>query len=153
MGVNLQGNKRSSVERTVEWVDTDASGHQHNSAIIRWVESAEAQLFRGLGLPDYFSVAPRVQQVINYRDRLWFGQQVTSTVEIGKVGRTSMTLNFEVYGHPHEGHPGGIAAQGTVTTVHLPATADAAQPWPEHIRAATSPELQLDSAGAGHPGP
>ena len=36
---------RASVERTVEWVDTDASGHQHNSAVMRWVESAEAELF------------------------------------------------------------------------------------------------------------
>ncbi|WP_115787109.1 acyl-CoA thioesterase [Arthrobacter silvisoli] len=126
----------ASIERTVEWVDTDASGHQHNSAIVRWVEAAEAELFRQLELPGYFPSAPRVQQVINYTSKLWFGQRVTATVEIRELGRTSMTLAFEVRGHAHGTAEGGIAAYGTVTTAHVPAGAAAAQPWPERIREA-----------------
>src|SRR5213595_194769 len=35
----------ASIDRNVEWVETDASGHQHNSSVMRWVESAEAELF------------------------------------------------------------------------------------------------------------
>lgn len=130
---------QASIERTVEWVDTDASGHQHNSAILRWVEAAEAELFRSLKLPDYFPSAPRVQQVINYKAKLWFGQRVTATVEIRTLGRTSMTLAFEVHGHTHGTFEGGTAAYGTVTTAHVPAGAAAAQPWPAHIREALSP--------------
>ncbi|MGW9414646.1 MULTISPECIES: acyl-CoA thioesterase [Arthrobacter] len=129
-------NPHASIERTVEWVDTDASGHQHNSAIVRWVEAAEAELFRSLELPDYFPSAPRVQQVINYTSKLWFGQRVTATVEIRELGRTSMTLAFEVRGHAHGAFEGGVAAYGTVTTAHVPAGATAAQPWPAHIREA-----------------
>ncbi|BCW08550.1 thioesterase family protein [Arthrobacter sp. NtRootA1] len=139
----------ASVERTVEWVDTDASGHQHNSAILRWVEAAEAELFRSLELPDYFPNAPRVQQVINYKAKLWFGQRVTATVKIHALGRTSLTMAFEVRGHPLDdaarGTPDGVthqgassdgsevAAFGTVTTVHVPNGTTASQPWPEHF--------------------
>jgi len=123
-----------SVERTVEWVDTDAAGHQHNSAIMRWVESAEAELFRRLGLPEYFPSAPRVQQVINYRAKLWFGQRVTATVAVQRVGRTSMTFAFEVLGHSCAESGGGVAAHGTFTTAYVPAGSGTAQPWPGNIR-------------------
>lgn len=127
---------RASIERCVEWVDTDAAGHQHNSAVMRWVEAAEAELFRRLDLPDYFPSAPRVQQVINYRSKLWFGQRITATLQIKDLGRTSMTFAFEVHGQPHEGHPGGLAADGTFTTAYVPSGAERSQPWPEHMRAA-----------------
>ncbi|MFE4197933.1 acyl-CoA thioesterase [Paenarthrobacter sp. NPDC056912] len=118
----------ASIGRTVEWVDTDASGHQHNSAILRWVEAAEAELFRSLELPDYFPSAPRVQQVINYKAKLWFGQRITATVKIHALGRTSLTMAFEVVSDG-----GDVAAFGTVTTVHLPNGSTSAQPWPEHF--------------------
>lgn len=129
----------ATVERTVEWVDTDASGHQHNSAILRWVEAAEAELFRRLQLPDYFPSAPRVQQVVNYKAKLWFGQRVTATVKINALGRTSLTMGFEVRGEstgaPDGATPdsGTVAAFGTVITAYVPAGAAAAQPWPEHF--------------------
>ena len=132
---------RASIERTVEWVDTDASGHQHNSAIVRWVEAAEAELFRRLDLPGYFPCAPRVQQVINYRAKLWFGQRVTATVMIQELGRTSMTIAFEVHGHTHAQSAGGIAAHGTFTTAHVPLGAESAQQWPALIQEAITPHL------------
>lgn len=129
----------ATVERTVEWVDTDASGHQHNSAILRWVEAAEAELFRNLAQPGYFSSAPRVQQVINYKAKLWFGQRVTARVRISALGRTSLTMAFEVRGFTSGTRDGGtVAATGTVTTVHVPQGAAAAEPWPEHFIRAVS---------------
>ncbi|MFF1831207.1 acyl-CoA thioesterase [Paenarthrobacter sp. NPDC058040] len=136
----------ATVRRTVEWVDTDASGHQHNAAVLRWVEAAEAELFRNLNLPDYFPAAPRVQQVVNYKSKLWFGQGVTATVGIQAVGRTSLTMAFAVHGDAHGDEEGGIAATGTVTTVHVPPGATSAQPWPEDFLVATgsapgAPEL------------
>ncbi|MEJ1114371.1 thioesterase family protein [Paenarthrobacter sp. CCNWLY172] len=123
------------VERTVEWVDTDASGHQHNSAVLRWVEAAEAELFRSLELPDYFPSAPRVQQVVNYKAKLWFGQRITATVKVSALGRTSLTLAFEV-----TSDAGDVAAYGTVTTAYVPQGATSAQPWPEHLVRAVKAE-------------
>jgi len=32
------------VHRRVEWHDTDAAGHHHHGAVLRWVESAETVL-------------------------------------------------------------------------------------------------------------
>jgi len=138
-GTGSAGFPQASVARKVEWVDTDASGHQHNSAILRWVEAAEAELFRDLELPDYFPSAPRVQQVINYKAKLWFGQRVKATVKITALGRTSLTIGFEVLGAPSDGtsdwtpDSATIAAFGTVTTAHVPAGSATAQPWPEHF--------------------
>jgi acyl-CoA thioester hydrolase len=146
----------ATVERTVEWVDTDASGHQHNSAILRWVEAAEAELFRNLAQPGYFPSAPRVQQVINYKAKLWFGQRVTATVKIRALGRTSLTMAFEVRGFTSGSPDAGtsdagtndgwtVAATGTVTTVHVPQGAATAEPWPvDFVRAVRS------GSGRGH---
>ncbi|MFI2565356.1 acyl-CoA thioesterase [Paenarthrobacter sp. NPDC018779] len=127
----------ASVQRTVEWVDTDASGHQHNSAILRWVEAAEAELFRALELPDYFPSAPRVQQIINYKAKLWFGQRVTASVRVQALGRTSLTLEFEVRGHPLP-TPAGTPDGGTPDAGTLDAgTPDAGTPDPGTLDAGT----------------
>lgn len=123
----------ASIDRTVEWVDTDASGHQHNSAVMRWVEAAEAELMRNLGLPDYFPSAPRVHQEISYRSKLWFGQLVTASIEVQKLGRTSLTYGFEVRGHTHPKSNAGIAAFGTVTVAHVPPGFEKSQPWPHDL--------------------
>ena len=120
----------ASIDNVVEWVDTDASGHQHNSAIMRWVEAAEAELMRTLDLPDYFPSAPRVHQEISYRSKLWFGQPITAAVEVQKLGRTSLTYAFEVRGHAHPKSTGGTAAFGTVTVAHVPPGFDKSLPWP-----------------------
>jgi acyl-CoA thioester hydrolase len=130
------GASSASIERTVEWVDTDASGHQHNSAIMRWAESAEAELFRQLDLPEYFPSAPRVHQSINFRAKLWFGQRVTTTLWVQTMGATSMTLGFEVVADPLGEHDGGLAADGTFVTAYVPAGGRASAPWPERFRAA-----------------
>lgn len=126
---------RVALSRTVEWVDTDASGHQHNSIVIRWVEAAEAELMRQLDLPGYFPHAPRVQQVLNFTGLLWFGQQATTHLWVERVGTKSLTLGFRVESEDTPDAPGGIAAHGTVTTVWLPAGATSSQPWPEEMRA------------------
>src|SRR5690606_35087854 len=41
-----------TIGRTVEWQDTDAAGHYHHSAVIRWVEAAETALHERLGLTE-----------------------------------------------------------------------------------------------------
>lgn len=123
-----------SITRTVEWVDTDASGHQHNSVVIRWVEAAEAVMMRQLNLPEYFPNAPRVQQLINFTGMLWFGQQATTRLWVDRVGTKSLTLGFEVISEDTDFTEGGQAAHGTVTTVWVPPGSTTAQSWPEEMR-------------------
>ncbi|WP_430297375.1 acyl-CoA thioesterase [Sinomonas sp. B1-1] len=133
---------REEVTRTVEWVDTDAAGHHHNSFVLRSVEAAEARLFRRLGvLEAYFGAAPRVRQEVDYLSKLYFGQEATTVLELEAIGRSSMTFRFQVWGEAHDGGPSGrverrLAASGRFVTVHVPKDSEASAPWPEAIRAA-----------------
>ena len=114
----------------VEWMDTDAAGHHHNTAITRWVESAEAELMRGRDVAGYFGVAPRVRHEVDYEARLWFGQGITATVVLERIGTSSMTFGYEVWGEAFEDHPRTRAAVGRYVTVHVPDGADRSRPWP-----------------------
>ena len=133
---------REEVTRTVEWVDTDAAGHHHNSFVLRSVEAAEARLFSRLGvLAEYFGAAPRVRQEVDYRSKLYFGQDATTVLELESLGTSSMAFRFEVWGEAHDGGPSGrverrLAASGRFVTVHVPRGSEASAPWPEAIRGA-----------------
>lgn len=123
-------------ERHIEWIDTDAAGHQHNSVVMRFVEAAEAKLFRELGVVAYFGHAPRVRHEIDYRAKLYFGQRVTTAVAIEYVGSSSMSFAFRVWGHPHEGRDSALAAEGRFVTVCVPEGAEKSSPWPATMLAA-----------------
>lgn len=123
------------IERRLEWVDTDAAGHQHNSVILRWAESAEAELMRSLRLPEYFPSAPRVKQTVNYHRPLWFGDQARIHLWIAAVGRTSMTMNFTVHTLAH-GADSELVAQGEVIVAHTDSSRNGATPWPDNVRRA-----------------
>ena len=122
------------IERVVEWADTDAAGIAHNSAIMRWVEACEAQLMRDLDLPQYFPVAPRVQQTISFSAPLSFGQTIAVELTVQNVGTSSLTFAFSVVGGPFDGRPATQAAHGTVTAVHVPHGSTTSAPWPAEIR-------------------
>ncbi|HEX3648596.1 MAG TPA: thioesterase family protein [Pseudonocardiaceae bacterium] len=127
-----------TVERRLEWHDTDAAGHHHHSVILRWAEDAEAELLRGLGVQWLFGRTPRVRYEVDYKARLWFGDPASVRLWVAAVGTTSLTFRFEVTG------PAGVVAAGSVVIVHaLPD--GAATPWPAEVRAALGPV-------ADHPG-
>ncbi|MFI6321468.1 acyl-CoA thioesterase [Nonomuraea sp. NPDC050556] len=115
-----------TVERRVEWSDTDAAGHHHFSAIQRWAEAAEAELLRSLDLDSLFGRIPRVHFSADYLSRLWFGEQVRIELRVDKVGTSSLHYSFTVYG------PAGVAAEGRMSVVHSPSTQSA--PWPDQVR-------------------
>ncbi|MGO2621271.1 acyl-CoA thioesterase [Glutamicibacter ardleyensis] len=121
------------LQRTIEWVDTDAAGHHHNSVIMRFVEAAEAKLFRSAGIDSYFGMSPRVRQEIDFSAKLYFGQEVTVAVRIERVGGSSMTIGFKVWGHPHRGRALSVAATGRFVTVCVPYGEESSAPWPREI--------------------
>ncbi|HJX78440.1 acyl-CoA thioesterase [Glutamicibacter sp.] len=125
-----------ALQRTIEWVDTDAAGHQHNSAIMHFVEAAEAKLFRDAGADSYFAMAPRVRQEIDFSAKLFFGQEVTAAVRVERIGTSSMTFGFKVWGHPHQERGLVLAAEGKFVTVCAPPSGEGAAPWPREILAA-----------------
>jgi acyl-CoA thioester hydrolase len=84
------------VHRTVEWHDTDAAGHHHHGAVLRWVESAESELLRQLGVADLFGRIPRVHYEVDYRARLWHGQEIQVELAVVKVSERSVRYEFAV---------------------------------------------------------
>ncbi|SNT35184.1 acyl-CoA thioester hydrolase [Streptosporangium subroseum] len=120
----------------VEWVDTDAAGIYHNTAVVRFVESAEAALMRERGLHDYFPKAPRVRYEVEFEAPLRFGQEVTAVVELTRIGASSMTFSFEVWGEEFEGRPRTRAAHGSYVTVHVADSHRRSSRWPGSWRAA-----------------
>jgi acyl-CoA thioester hydrolase len=125
------------VERRVEWSDTDAAGHHHHGAVLRWVESAEAELLRRHGLDWLFGRTPRVHYEVDYHRRLWFGQLVQVELVLTRLGEKSMRFEFEVRSEE------GLAASGNVVIAFAEPDAAGASPWPAEVRAA------LDGAAPG----
>ena len=118
----------------VEWVDTDAAGIYHNSAVLRYVESAEAELMRARGIDGYFPVAPRVRFEVDFAAPLFFGQEVTVSLSVVRMGERSLTFGFEIWGEQFNGTPRRRAAAGSYVTVHLAGQhRDGArsEPWPQ----------------------
>jgi acyl-CoA thioester hydrolase len=122
-----------TIDRRVEWHDTDAAGHQHYSAVLRWVEAAEAELLRQRNLAWLFGRTPRVRHEVDYRARLLFGEPVRTRLWVERIGRTSLHYGFEVTG------PTGTAAEGTVVIVHAALDSPGATPWPDEVRTALAP--------------
>lgn len=116
----------------MEWIDTDASGIYHNSSVVRFVEAAEADLARGHGLDGYFPVAPRVHYEVDFEMPLRFGQPVTASVEVERLGASSLTLAFEVWGQGSGDRAAVRAARGRYVTVHVDGQDGQARslPWP-----------------------
>ncbi|HSE09345.1 MAG TPA: thioesterase family protein [Nocardioidaceae bacterium] len=115
-----------TIERMVEWPDTDAAGHYHHSTVIRWVEAAEAALHERLGLPELFGVVPRVHYEVDYLERLWFRDRVTVTLEVADVGRTSLRYVFQV------DRDGQQAVRGQMVCVRT--AAEGPVPWDDDVR-------------------
>lgn len=129
--------------RRVEWSDTDASGHHHNGLVVRLIEAAELDLMAAAGVTDaYFAAAPRVRHEITYSASLDFGQQVTTSITVEKLGTASLTLSFEVWGEAHAGRPRALAASGIVVVVHVPFGERRSTPWPDAVRAVLVPRQQ-----------
>ena len=86
--------------RRVEFGDTDMAGIVHFANFFRYMEAAETEFLRTLG----FSVAwhyngqrvgfPRVSAACDYVKPAKFGDLLTVTVSIEKVGRKSVTYRF-----------------------------------------------------------
>ncbi|MGV9776241.1 acyl-CoA thioesterase [Streptosporangium sp. NPDC003464] len=115
----------------MEWIDTDAAGIYHNTAVVRYVEAAEATLMRERGLDGYFSSAPRVLYEVDFESPLRFGQEATTIVEIVRIGTASMTFAFELWGEPFAGRPRTRAAHGRFVTVHIDPQTGKSAPWPQ----------------------
>jgi YbgC/YbaW family acyl-CoA thioester hydrolase len=120
------------VERArVAWIDTDAGGRIHFTAVFRWVEAAETALMRRLGLTEGWGNYPRRHVEADYLKVLVFEDDVEVRLRVERVGRTSITYAWDI------AKAGEVFVQGGHTVVHVDDEGLASE-LPEAVRAALS---------------
>lgn len=91
-----------SIEERVRWGDVDAAGIIFYGSYIRFFEIAETELFRAVGLPygkgfDELNIwLPRVHLECDFHRAAKMDDLLEVSVYVGKIGNTSLRLNFEV---------------------------------------------------------
>lgn len=85
----------------LRFVDTDASGRIHYSAMFRYFEEAETEFFRELGMP-YSTLEtaetsyPRAHAACDYLSAIVSDDPMRIAVNVEKVGNSSFTIGFDV---------------------------------------------------------
>jgi 2-aminobenzoate-CoA ligase len=91
------GHASIAIQRRIEWSDTDASGHYHNTAAFRMFEWAETALFEALGiLQDVYGRLPRVHIRTDFKGMLWHRDLVEIELHVRDVRASSITYDIEI---------------------------------------------------------
>ena len=89
-------------KRRVEFRDTDTAGIVHFSVFFAYMEEAEHEFLRHLGLGVMMEVDgdhiswPRVAANCNYRNAIRFEDIIEINVAVAKIGTKSVTYDFKV---------------------------------------------------------
>jgi acyl-CoA thioester hydrolase len=108
------------------FIDTDASGRIHYTALFRYFEAAEIEFFRATGvLHSHPGISfPRVHVECDYRAAIRFDDLAVFEVSVGRVGSRSIQLRFRVLVDAVEAATGNVVIAGmdreTQTGVALP---------------------------------
>jgi acyl-CoA thioester hydrolase len=103
--------------RRVEFADTDAAGIMHFAAYFRFMEQAEHELLRHLGLSVIDSSGdetiswPRVHAKCDFRGAVKFEDVIDIEVGVARLGEKSVTYRFTM---THQARP---VADGEMTAV------------------------------------
>jgi YbgC/YbaW family acyl-CoA thioester hydrolase len=101
----------------VPFGDTDASGWMHFPNVFRYVEAAEHQFLRNLGIMVFDRTQggwPRVKVSCDFKRPLQCGDAIEVHLALTRVGASAVTWNFEVLNAVGE-----IASYGSMTNVRV----------------------------------
>ncbi|HXT63954.1 MAG TPA: thioesterase family protein [Pyrinomonadaceae bacterium] len=137
-----------TIEERVRWGDVDAAGIIFYGSYIRFFEIGETELFRAVGLPygkvfdDLNIWLPRVHLECDFHRAAQMDDLLQVSVYVGKIGRTSLRLNFEV----RKKNEAGEIEEKLMATAHFVLVATDREnlkplPVPEQMRQALEPYL------------
>jgi acyl-CoA thioester hydrolase len=119
--------------RRVEFSDTDAAGIAHFTAFFRYMEQAEHELLRSVGLSVFMQVVgqeitwPRVSTKCDFRSMAKFEEVLEIAVSISRLGEKSVTWSFRFTLGPRDVATGEITAvccrvnpDGTLSSTPIP---------------------------------
>jgi len=117
------------IRRRIEWIDTDAAGIFHWTAVCRLAEAAEAVLHTALGIERFtFGATPRVSVHFDFSRSLRFNDEVETVLSVERVGRTSVRYAVRVSG------AAGVVAEGHLTACLVGRDTLTSEPWPTEVR-------------------
>lgn len=117
---------RVTVQRRIDWGDTDLAGVCHYPVFARLVDAAESLLFDRLGLMEAFIRLPRRALDVEFLRPLYFNDIVHVDYMIGHVGVTSVKAEFRVTRDQE------VTITGSVTSTLL--EDGQSTPWPDEWR-------------------
>lgn len=115
----------------IRFIDTDASGRIHYTAMFRYFESAEIEFLRTLGISydvDRSITFPRVHVECDYKLPIVHDDELAIEVRIGHIGSSSVRFDFRTL------REGKLAAWGSVLVVCMDRNTQRSAPIPEAIR-------------------
>ena len=121
-----------STKRRVQFRDTDAGGIMHFASYFGWMEEAEHEALRSVGLSamdDNHGIGwPRVSAQCDYRGPIYFEDVVTIEVAIERIGGKSVTYKITMHQDDREVAIGkmtavccDLAEDGKIKSVEIPA--------------------------------
>ncbi len=115
----------------IRFIDTDASGRIHYTAMFRYFETAEIEFLRTLDIlydPHHRIGFPRVHVECDFRLALQHDDVIDIEVKVAKVGRSSVRFEFRTL------KVGDLAAWGVVVVTCMDRQIQRAVPIPDEIR-------------------
>lgn len=139
----------------VRWGDVDPAGIIRWDAYTRFYELAESELFRALGIPYQaifrrFGIGiPRRVLHMQFVSPPVLDEQLEVRAYVSRVGTTSMTMNFDLYGHG-----GALRSEGYLVLVCVEAGSRpiAKRAWPAEFLSLLEPyRLDVEAARRSAP--
>ena len=132
----------------IRFIDTDASGRIHYTAMFRYFESAEIEFLRALGVthdPQRGYNLPRVHVECDFMRVIGHDDLITIEVFLTKLGRSSIRLEFRTFKADE------LAAKGAVVMASADRKTLDSVPIPDDLRAKLNTVLiqPPDTSGLG----
>jgi acyl-CoA thioester hydrolase len=115
----------------VRWADVDYAGIIRWDAYCRFMELGESEMFRSLGISyreferRYDFDIPRRAMHLDFESPPTLDEQLEIVVYISRVGTTSLTISFDIYGQG-----GAVRAVGSLVLVCVTRQGMQKRPWP-----------------------
>jgi acyl-CoA thioester hydrolase len=138
--------RKFTIEERVRWGDVDAANIIFYGSYIRFFEIAETELFRSIGMPygkvfeDLDIWLPRVHLECDFHRAARMDDLLAVSVYVGRIGRTSLRLNFEV----RRRNEAGEIEEALMATAHFVLVSTDRKnlqpvPVPDQLRSALEP--------------
>lgn len=130
----------ATVHVRVPFVDVDSSLRIHFTAMFRYMEVAEHELMRSLGLPYATSLQslafPRVHLECDFQSAIRFDDEIDVTARVERVGNSSWTVAFAAYPPGAAAADAPTLATGRMTIVAMDPATERATSLPDELRRA-----------------